>query len=152
MKNLVNITFLIFLISILIGCSSGQSYDERMKQAKEQYNTQISQKNKDLVQLFFEGRLKQGFDFEEIDGGFYCMWKTRDIKIEPHMAVNKLFVESGYEITLSPDSLKYIIVSESKSHKVGSYTNNADAVKLETIISVIDLQKELVFNLVTIKK
>jgi hypothetical protein len=143
----IKLLILIYIATSLLSCSRGISYEERMNNAKNEYNLKMSDKSKKLVDSFFNGSLPLSDNKKNIDAGFYCMWKTREIKIEPHLVVNKMFRENGYNITLSQDSLRYIIVSESKSHKVGSYGNGADAVQLEIIVSLIDLKEEKAYRL-----
>ena len=145
-KALKLIVLIVAVISLL-SCSRGLTYEERMNNAKNEYNQKMTAKSKNLVDSFFNGSLSFSDNKKSIDAGFYCMWKTREIKIEPHLAVNQMFKENGYNVTLSQDSLRYIVVSESKSHKVGSYGNGADAVQLETIISLVDLKEEKAYHL-----
>jgi hypothetical protein len=139
---------LIFIIIIIFPyCTYRDKNEETDKKSEADYSSKMTERNKQLVQQFFDGQLIIHEGFYEINGGFYCLWKQRDVLIKPHHALNRLFKKNGYKITLSRDSLKYIIVSETKSNRVGQYSNGAQAVTIETIISVIDLENGIAFKL-----
>jgi len=146
-RKVLRLIVLIFAVALLLSCSRELTYEERMNIAKNEYNKKMTANNKKLVDSFFNGNLPLSDNEKSIDSGFYCMWKTREIEIKPHLVVNQMLKENGYTITLSQDSLRYIVVSESKSHKVGSYGNGADAVQLEIVISLIDLKEEKAYRL-----
>jgi hypothetical protein len=56
------------------------------------------------------------------------------------LALNDMFIKDGYNVTLDQKKLKYFIISERKSHEVGSYTNGGKASRLETIVVAINAQ------------
>ncbi len=128
----------IIFLAALLGC--GQNYHVRLAEERNRYEQNISEEQKHLVDQFFKGVIAIGDEFSGIDGGFYCLWKERDADIYPHLALNEKLQSSGYNITSHKDSLQYIVVSESISHKVGTYSNGGDASKIEVVISVIDLK------------
>ena len=142
-----NICLVFIIIIILPYCTYRDKYEKIDKMSEADYSSKMTEKNKQLVQQFFDGQLIIHEGFYRINGGFYCLWKQRDILIKPHHALNRLFKNNGYKITLSSDSLRYIIISETKSYVVGQYSNGAQAVTLETIISVIDLESSKAFKL-----
>lgn len=82
--------------------------------------------------------------FNEKDMFSFCY---NNIGIEPHLALNDMFAHENYKITSNKDSLQYIIISESISHEVGTYTNGGTATKLEVVISVIDVNKGVAYEL-----
>jgi len=146
MKKIVFI--LLIILSAIFSCTRKERYSERERKELLRYEKLMSSQNKQLVEDFKLGNLvPSNSTIDVIEGGFYCMWNRRDIEIYPHLALNDLFKENGYKITLNPDSLRYIIVSETKSHIVGIYSNQAEAAQLETIICVIDMQEQKAFHL-----
>jgi len=56
-----------------------------------------------------------------------------------------MFLKEGYKVTANKDSLNFFIISERISHKVGTYTNGGDALRLETIISAINLKNDTAY-------
>jgi hypothetical protein len=151
MKNFLPI--LIFSIIIFIsGCFNGSGdsdYFEIKRKAQQQYDLNMAINAKALINSFLKDGLTIYDGFDKINSGFYCMWKTRNAEIAPYPGLNKIFEENGYKVTLSKDRLRYIIVSETKSHAVGKYSNGANAVRIETIISVIDLKESKAYRLVS---
>jgi hypothetical protein len=142
-----NFILILIIVITIFSCSNCDNYNERKRKAHLEYTEKLTQDSKFIVKKFLNDELEIEQGFDKIIGGFYCMWKRKNLEISPHLALNKLFKESGYNITLSKDSIKYIIVSENKSHEVGKYTNGAKAIQLETIISVIDLKVEKAYVL-----
>jgi hypothetical protein len=61
--------------------------------------------------------------------------------------LNNLFLNAGYNITNNSNKLNFIIVSQTISHNVGTYSNGGTANQIETKISVIDLKKKCVYRL-----
>ena len=139
---------LLIILSAMCSCTRKDSYSERKRKELLRYEELMSSQNKQLVEDFKLGNLApSNSTIDVIDGGFYCMWNRRGVEIGPHLALNDLFKENGYKVTLNSDSLRYIIVSETKSHIVGIYSNQAEAAQLETIICVIDMQEQKAFHL-----
>ena len=139
MKTLLSI--LIIFITLLLSCED-HSYENREMEARQKFDKNTSAKQKQLVNDFFDGKINYGDHFNGVYGGFYCLWKRRDMDISPHISLNDMFVKEGYKVTTNRDSLNFIIISERISHKVGTYTNGGDALKMETIISVINLKND----------
>lgn len=142
--------FVITFLSILILISCGESFDQYLKrqaESKLKFNAHISPKQKQLVRDFFTGKIQYGETFGGIRGGFYCLWKERDRDIYPQIELNDMFTKECFQITDNKDSLDFIIISESVSYKVGTYTNGGDATQIDVIISVIDIKKGLAYNL-----
>lgn len=138
----------IFLFTIF-GCgeSSSEKYERRQREVRQEFENNTSSEQKKLIKDFFEGKIRFGQTFDGISGGFYCLWKQRDVDIYPHTAVNDLLKDEKFNITNKADSLDFIVISETVSHVVGTYSNGGDAVQLETLISVIDLKKETAYKL-----
>lgn len=145
-RMIIYFTCFSFITSLLF-CVEEESYEQRLYREQMKYDSLVTKENKELIARFMKDSLEISENFGIIDSGFYCMWKEREIKIIPHLALNKLFVSNDYNITLSPDSLRYIIVSETLSHPYGTYSNGAEAVVLENVISVIDLYRKKAFKL-----
>ena len=143
------ILFFVLIFISFAGCGES-SYDKHMKRSAEErqkFEQNISDKQRELISEFLSGEMKYAEDFNGIHGGFYCLWKQRDVDIYPHLYLIDKFKTNGYAVTTNGDSLNFIIISESISHKVGKYTNGGDATKLEVMVSVIDLKKKLAYTL-----
>jgi hypothetical protein len=154
MKN-KSFYFKLFFISIIClfisSCvSSGwEDIEEEEEKAKNDFNNHVSLEHKKIIKDFFYGKLEYDFghNFSEIKGGFYCLWKQRDVEIYPYPGLNKLFSNAGFNVTNHSNKLNFIIVSQTVSHNVGSYSNGGQANQIETKISVIDLKKKCVYTL-----
>lgn len=137
-------------LAILVSCTNNGNkldYYERMNKAASEYSSLMTTRNKLIVENFKNEKMKVcNKTFKKIDGGFYCLWNRRNIDIYPDLALNNLFKDNGYNITLHPDSLNYILICETKSHRVGTYSNGGKASKLESIISIIDLKTEKLYE------
>jgi hypothetical protein len=138
------VTILIILDVLIIGCTDN-SYEHKEVEVSQTFNKNTSLRQKQVIEDFLEGKIKYGNHFDKISGGFYCLWKRRDSDISPHLALDDMFLKEKFKITTNEDSLQFIIICENISHKVGTYTNGGEASKIETIISVIDLKKELAY-------
>lgn len=140
----------LFVILISSCVSSGwEEYEEEEKKAKSDYKKNLSLEHKRIIKDFFYQKLEYdyGKNFSKIKGGFYCLWKERNVDIYPHTELNKLFLDHGYNITTHSDKLNFIIVSQTISHNVGTYSNGGQANQIESKISVIDLNKKCVYKL-----
>ncbi len=121
-----------------------------MASAMKEYDTLAITSTREIIEKFRNEKLTvESSQFAKINGGFYCLWNRRNVEIKPYMALNKLFCENGYNVTHNPDSLKFLIISESASHQVGTYSNGSPASKLENIISIIDLKKGKLYEVET---
>ena len=142
------ISIILFFLTSCVSSGWEDVAEERYK-AKKEFNENISTDHKKIIKDFFYGKLKYdtGQNFTKIVGGFYCLWKERDVKIYPHMELNNLFLNAGYNITNNSNKLNFIIVSQTISHNVGTYSNGGTANQIETKISVIDLKKKCVYRL-----
>lgn len=147
--NIFKIISGVVLIASMISCgeSSYEKYKKRETEERSRFEQNISEEQKHLVHQFFIGEIGRKEDFKKIDGGFYCLWKQRDVDIYPHLALNDKLRASDYNITCHKDSIEYIVISESISHKVGTYTNGGDATQMEVVVSVIDLNQGTAYTL-----
>lgn len=133
---------------LLYSCNVEETYDQKRDRSLKQFDSLITGNAKSLINSFLvSNKIPTNKLEEKISGGFYCMWKRRNIDIYPYLALNEIFKKNGYPITLSKDSLKYIIICETKSYNVGTYSNGAKAKKIETIVSVIDIKNEKTYFL-----
>lgn len=137
MKN-TRILLLLSLITLLTNCK--EDYWEKVEKERKIFEKNISIEQKEIINKFFKGILENKDDSLAINGGFYCLWKDRNHDIYPHLALNHRLKSQGYNITNHKDSLDYIVISESISHKVGTYSNGGDATKLEVVISLINFK------------
>jgi hypothetical protein len=136
-------------VTLIISCgeNSYEKYKKRQAKEKNRFEESISEKQKHLIHQFFTGEIKREDGFTKIDGGLYCLWKQREVDIYPHLALNEKLKSNDYNITCNKDSMEYIVVSESISHKVGTYTNGGDATQMEVVVSVIDLKNSTAYTL-----
>ncbi|MBR11421.1 MAG: hypothetical protein CMP48_27560 [Rickettsiales bacterium] len=129
-------------ILIMLSFSCGDGYDERMEKATKEFDKNTSEDQRKLVDNFFSGNFKyEDSKSPNIEGGFYCLWKRRDMSIKPHLALNERFIENGYSITTNSEKLKFIIINETISHVVGHYGDGGTASKLENVATIVDLDK-----------
>lgn len=136
------------LLIILFSCeSSYDKYKRRLSQEQIKFDSILSDEKKNSLKSFLDGTIRYGETFPGIAEGFYCLWKLRDKGYQPHMSVNDKLLEQGYRITTNSDSLKFLIISGTASHKVGEYSNGGDAIQMETIVHVVDLENNICYKI-----
>lgn len=134
----------------MIQCRCGnntESYEHKQLVERKAFEANITERQKHLVRSFLNGTINQGKEFHGITGGFYCLWKLRDRDIYPYGTLNDIFRNGNFKITNNSDSLKYMIVAETVTHEVGIYTNGGTATKIETIISVIEVETGMSYTI-----
>ena len=134
------------LIFYFLLCSCGEDFEKNKQDEITKFNKQASNFQKGLIEKYFLNDIQLSSNIKEVRGGLFFFWDDGN-KIYPHHSFNTKFKKEGYCITCNQDSLNFLIVIERKLHKVGTYSNGADANRMETIVTAIDAKTGIGYEL-----